>query len=117
MDDIYFLTRLSLRGKSVYFGGQGGSGESVDSYVSDLCTSGTHKKGGKLPIRHVIDVALKTILFTGTRLARSTSTHLDSKIQVLISLSATDGVVFDWCLGLLANMNDQLTRYRKGWQK
>ena len=31
VDDIYFLTRLSRRGESVYFGGWGRSGESVDS--------------------------------------------------------------------------------------
>ena len=50
VDDIYFLIGLSRRGESVYFGGQGGSGESVDSYVNDLCVSGIHKQGGKLPI-------------------------------------------------------------------
>ena len=66
VDDIYFLTGLSLRGESVYFGGQGGGGESVDSYVSDLCVEGTHKQGGKLPIQHVTDIPLKTILFTMT---------------------------------------------------
>ena len=50
VDDIYFLTGLSRWGESVYFGGRGGSGESVDSYVNDLCVSGIHKQGGKLPI-------------------------------------------------------------------
>ena len=50
VDDIYFLTGLSHRGESMYFGGRGGSGESVDSYVSDLCVSGTRKQGRKLPI-------------------------------------------------------------------
>lgn len=41
IDDIYFLTGLSHRG---------GSGESMDSYVNDLCIEGTHKQGRKLPI-------------------------------------------------------------------
>lgn len=80
----------------MYFGGRGGSGESVDSYMSDLWVEGTYKQGRKLPIQHVIDVPLKTILFTVTRLARSTSSHLASKSQVLISLRSIDGVVFDW---------------------
>ena len=66
VDDIYFLIGLSHRGESVYFGGQGGSGESVDSYVSDLCPSGTHEKGRKLSIQHMTDVPLKTILFIVT---------------------------------------------------
>ena len=63
------------------------------------------------------DVPLKTIPFTVTRLAGSTSTHLASKSQVKISLRATDGMVFDWCSGLLANLKDQLTRCRLGRQK
>lgn len=79
MGGIYFLTRLSHQGESVYFGGRGGSGESVDSYVSDLCVEGTPKQGGKLPIQHVSDIPLKTILFTITRIAGSTSAHLASK--------------------------------------
>ena len=83
VDEIYFLIGLSRRGESVYFGGRGGSGESVDSYVSDLCAQGT-------------------------------STHLASKSQVLISLRATDGVVFDWCSSLLANLKDQLTCFHLG---
>ena len=79
VDAIYFLTRLSPRGGSVYFGGRGGDRDSVDSYVSDLCVEGTRKQGGKLPIQHVTDIPLKTILFTMTRLAGSTSAHLASK--------------------------------------
>ena len=42
IDDIYFLTRLSRRGEWVEFGGRGGGGESVDSYIRDLCVEGTH---------------------------------------------------------------------------
>ena len=101
----------------MYFGGRGGGGESVDSYVSDLCVEGTPKQGAKLPIQHVTEIPLKTILFVVTRIAGSTSTHLASKSQVLISLRATDKVVFDWCLGLLANLKDQLTCCREGRQK
>ena len=82
----------------------------MDSYVNDLCVEGTRKQGGKLPIRHVTYVPLKTILFTITRLAGSTSAHLASKSQILISLRATDGVVFDWCSGFLVNLKDQFMR-------
>ena len=98
----------------MYFGSREGGGESVDSYVSDLCVEGTLKQGGKLPIQHITNIPLKTIMFIVTRLAGSTSTHLASKSQILISLRAIDGVVFDWCLGLLANLKDQLKHYRLG---
>ena len=101
----------------MYFGYRGGSRELVESYVSDLCVSETRKQGRKLSIHHVTDVLLKTILFTIVRLVGSTSTHLASKSQVPISLKATDGVVFDWSSGLLANLKDQLAHCRLGQQK
>ena len=106
IDDIYFLTGLSGRGDLVEFGGRGGGGEPVESYIRDLCTDGTRRQGGKLPIQHVTDIPLRTILYTVTRIAGSTSAHLASKSQAMISIRATEGVVFDWCLGLLANLKD-----------
>ena len=74
VDDIYFLTGLSRRGEVVEFGGRGGGGEPVESYIRDLCAEGTHRQGGKLPIQHVTDIPLRTILYTVTRIAGSTST-------------------------------------------
>ena len=117
INDIYFLMGLFHRGNPVSFGGQGGSGESVDSYVNDLCMPGTCKEGGKLPIHHVTNVALQTIPFMVTRLVGSTSTHLASKRQVVASLRAMDGVVFNWCLGLLENLKDLLMHCRQGQKK
>ena len=106
VDNIYFLTELSRRGERVEFGGRGGGGEPVDSYIRYLCVDGTHRQGGKLPIQHVIDISLHTILYIVTRIVGSTSAHLASKSQVFMSIRATEGVVFDWCSGLLANLKD-----------
>ena len=117
IDDIYFLTGLSRRGEPVKFGGRRGGGEPVESYIRDLCAEGTRRQGGKLPIQHVTDIPLCTILYTVTRIAGSTSAHLASKSQVMISIHAIEGVVFDWCSSLLANLKDQLTHYRQGRQK
>jgi hypothetical protein len=95
VDDIYFLTGLSRRGEAVEFGGRGGGREPVESYIRDLCAEGTHRQGKKHPIRHVTDIPLRTILHTVTRIAGSTSAHLASKSQVMISICTTEGVVFD----------------------
>jgi hypothetical protein len=89
----------------------------VGSYIRDLCAQGTRRQGGKLPIQHVTDIPLCMILYTVTRIVGSTSAHLASKSQVVISIRATEGVVFDCCSGLLANLKDQLTRYRQGRHK
>jgi hypothetical protein len=98
----------------VEFGGWGGGGEPVESYIRDLCAEGTRRQGGKLPIQHVIDIPLCTILYTVTWIVGSTSTHLASKSQIMISIRATEGIVFYWCSGLLANLKDQLTHCRQG---
>ena len=86
----------------------------MESYIRDLCVEGTCHQGGKLPIQHLTDIPLHTILYTVTQIAGSTSVHLASKSQVMINIPTTEGVVFDWWLGLLANLKDQLTRYRQG---
>ena len=117
IDDIHFLTRLSRRGEQVEFGDCGGGGEPMESYIKDLCVDGTHRQGGKLPIQHVTNIPQRTILYTVMRIVGSTSAHLASKSQVLTSIQATEGVVFDWCSGLLANLKDHLTRCREGRHK
>ena len=109
VDDIYFLIGLSHQGDPISFGGRGRRSESVDSYVNDLCMPGTRKQGGKLPIQHVTNVSLRSIVFMVTRMAGSTSAHLASKSQVLMSLRVMDGVVFNRCSGLLVILKDQLT--------
>ena len=70
--DIYFLTGLSRRGEPVEFGSRGGGGEPMESYIRDLCAEGTRRQGGKLPIQHVTDIPLRTILYTVTRTIGST---------------------------------------------
>ena len=101
----------------VEFGGRGDGGEPVESYIRDLCPEGTRRQGGKLPIQHVTNIPLCTILYSVTRIADSTSAHLASKSQVMISIRATEGIVFDWCSGLLASLKDQLTHCRQGRHK
>ena len=95
VNDIYFLTGLSYRGEMVDFGGRGGGGEPVESYIIDLCAKGTHRQGGKHPIQHITDIPLSTILYTMTLIVGSTSAHLASKSQVMICIHAREGVVFD----------------------
>lgn len=67
----------------------------MDSYVNDLCMPGTCKQSGKLPIQHVSNMALQTIIFIVTWLEGSTSPHLASKSQIVTSLRAMDGVVLN----------------------
>jgi hypothetical protein len=67
VEDIYFLTRLSHHGVTVFLvGARRGSVEKVDDYVAHYCHPGTQKSNNKLPIGKVQDLTLRTILFTIT---------------------------------------------------
>ena len=89
----------------------------MESSIIDLWAEGTHCQGRKPLFQHVTDIPLCTILYTVTRITGSTSAHLASKSQVMINIRATEGMVFNWCSGLLANLKDQMTRCRQGRHK
>ena len=58
------------------------STEPVDQYIVQYCRDGAHKSSNKFPIRDVMDLTLKTILFCITGVVGSTSPHLDTRSQV-----------------------------------
>ena len=82
VEDIYFITGFSRRGVTMMFTGRGGGGEFVDSYVREYCGHGAQKVSGKLPISQVVSLPLKKILFTVTRIGKSTTPHVASKAQM-----------------------------------
>jgi hypothetical protein len=86
----------------------------MDSYVREYCRRSSQKVSRKLPISQVVSLPLRTILFTVTRIAGRTTPHLATNGQMQYALIAMDGVVYNWCMGLLVNMNDQLARCKRG---
>ena len=74
------------------FGGRGGGGEPVETYIRDLCAEGTCHQGEKLPIQHITNIPLRMILYTVTWILGSTSAHLSIKSHVMISIRAMEGV-------------------------
>ena len=56
------------------------------------CRDGAQKSSNKLPIRDVMDLTLKTILFCITRVAGSTSPHLATRAHVNYTMLCQDGV-------------------------
>ena len=76
IDDIYFLTELSHRVSQVSLSGRRGGGEPMYYYVAHHFMPGTKKHSGKVSIRDVQDLPLKTILYTITCMAGSVSPHM-----------------------------------------
>ena len=99
------------------FTGRSGGGETVDTYVREYYHRGSQKVRRKLPISQVVSLPLRTILYTVTCIARSTTPHLATKGQMHYALISMDGVVYNWCMGLLVSMKDQFTRCKRGQQK
>jgi hypothetical protein len=76
IDDIYLLTGLSCRGSRVSLSGSRGSGEPMDYYVVHHYVPCTKKYSGKVAIKDVQDLPLRTILYTITQMVGSAATHM-----------------------------------------
>jgi hypothetical protein len=68
-------------------------------------------------IKDVRDLALRSILFSITNLAGSTSAHLASKSQMSYALQCVEPRLFNWSAGFLQNVKEQITKCRIGRQK
>jgi len=49
----------------------------MDHYVVQYCSAGTKKFSGNILIKNILDLSLRTILFTITHVAGSAAPHLD----------------------------------------
>jgi hypothetical protein len=95
IEDIYFLTGLSCRGSQVFLSGSRGGGEPMDYYVSHHCVPGTKKHSGKVAIRDVQDLSLRTILYTITWMAGSETPHMALKIYFQYAIECMEPRVFN----------------------
>ena len=76
IDGIYFLTRLSRRGSRVSLSRKRGGGEPMDYYVAHHYRVGTEKHSGKVTIKDVKHLSLRTNLYTITYMAWSAAPHM-----------------------------------------
>ena len=114
LEDIYFLMGLSKRGEAITFSGHQGSEYSTDDYIDEFCRVGACKVSGKIPIKDVTSLPLRTILFTLTKLEGSTGPNLALKSQMALAIECLELKMFSWSHGLLVNLKDQLNKCRAG---
>jgi hypothetical protein len=79
LEDVYFLTGLSKRGVPIDFSGQRALPEKVGVYLARHCVPGARLVGGRIPIKDIRELPLRSILFTITSVIGSTSAHLASR--------------------------------------
>ena len=75
VENIYFLIRLSHRGRQVVLTGLRGGEKYVDDLINDHCSVRTQLVGGKIPIKHIVDRPLRTMGFTIKMVLGTISAH------------------------------------------
>ena len=95
VEDIYFLTSLSRRGRPITLIGKRGGKGSVDDLIDDHCSIGTHSVGGIFLIKHIIDRPLRTVVFTIEKVAGTRSSHLTTREHILYSIECMSPTIFN----------------------
>jgi hypothetical protein len=114
IEDIYFLMGLSRRGARVSLTGGRGGGLPMSEYIHRHCEPDVERRKGKVAIRGVRDLTLRTILFTIAWMVRSTSPHMALQSYFQYAIECLEPQVFNWCDGLLRSMKTQLTKRKNG---
>ena len=110
IEEIYFLTRISRRGRPVVLSGPQGGEISLDDIIDRYCALGTHAQSRKLHIQHIADRPLRMVVYTIEKVSRTRSAHLTTREHMMYSLECMDPTVFNWCEGMLVSLKDQLNK-------
>ena len=114
LEDVDFLTSLSKRGVPISFFGQRALPKKVDVYLARHCIPGARLVGGRIPIKDIRELPLRSILFSITSMTGSTSAHLASRSQVAYGVQCLEPTLFNWSAGFLRNVKEQISRCRTG---
>ena len=117
VEDIYFLTGLSMRGSPVVLSGARGGEGSLDDIIDQHCSLGTESQSGKLQIKSLVDLPLRTMVYTIGKVAGTRASHLPSRSHMLYALQCMEPTVFNWCEGMLVCLKSQLNKCKRGMLK
>ena len=79
VEDIYFLTGLSMRGsQAVLSGAQGGEG-SLEDIIDQHCSLGIESQSRKLRINSIVDLPLRMVVHTIGKVEGTRSSHLTTR--------------------------------------
>ena len=86
-------------------------------YLARHCIPGARLVGGRIPIKDIRDLPLRSILFAITSVTGSTSAHLASRSQVAYGVQCLEPTLFNWSATFLRNVKEQISRCRTGQKK
>jgi hypothetical protein len=114
LEDVYLLTGLLKRGVPIYFSRQRVLPEQVGVYLARHCVPGARLVGGRIPIKDIREVPLQSIFFPIMSVMRITSAHLASISQVAYGIQCLEPTLFNWSIGFLRNVKEQVSQCRMG---
>jgi hypothetical protein len=117
MDDVYFLTGLSRRGVPILLSGHRATPQPTEAYVVEHCIPVSRLVGGRIVIKFVRDLSLRSVLFSITKLAGSTNAHLASKSQFSYAIQFLEPILFNWSAWFLRNVKEKISKCRTDRQK
>ena len=66
----------------------------INDLIDQYCTIGTRSSGGKIPIKHVTECPLRTILFTIDKVAGSRDSHQTIRSHMFYALKCMAPTIF-----------------------
>ena len=112
--DIYFLTGLSTRGSPVVLSGARGGEVSLDDIIDQHCSLGTESQSGMIAIKSLVDLRLRTVVYTIDGVAGTRDAHLTGRSHMLYALQCMEPTIFNWCEGILVCLKIQLNKCKRG---
>jgi hypothetical protein len=114
IEDIYLLTGLSHCGVHMNLMGGRCGGLPMSEYIRRHCDPDAERHKGKVAIRGVRDLTLRTILFMVELMAGSASPHMALQSYFQYAIECLDPRVFNWCDDLIRNMKTQPMKSKNG---
>ena len=93
--DIYFLTGLSMRGSLMVLSGARGGEGSLDDIINQHCSLGIESQSGKLQIKCLVDLPLRTVVYTIGKVVGTRTFHLTSRSHMLYALQCMEPTFFN----------------------
>ena len=104
LEDIYFLTGLSKRGKPLSIFGARPGGQSVASLQLEFFNDESNPRDKRIDIKTIIHHELKVIAFTVTKLCGTAALHVAIGSQMRIAVYCFRGTILNWCKAVLDNI-------------
>ena len=86
IEDIYFLTGLSMRGSPVVLSRAWKGEGSLDDIIDQHFSLGIEFQLGKLVIKYLVDLPLRIVVYTIDRVASTRAAHLTGRSHMLYAL-------------------------------